>query len=281
MLTEHRFISFDETPIFTRCYRGEGAPKGIVLLIHGMGEHGGRYAPFAEYLEGLGLEVWVPDLRGFGLSGGKRVFVRHFSDFHEDLKALHGWVSRQRKDLPIIIVGHSFGGLLAASYLALNASSQGIQGMVLSSPIFGVAIPVPAWRHLLGLAAAGVIPAYSQPTGVKPEFLTHDTGVLNEYRKDPLIIHRISAGLYRELHVLMNRRDEIAGKISLPSFVLQAGEDLVVSREKTVRFYEKLKSGDKKLKIAEGLYHEILNETGRRDIYSEIGRWILDHISHR
>jgi alpha-beta hydrolase superfamily lysophospholipase len=277
VVTEHRFISFDETPIFYRQYnKGNRPPKAVAFLVHGMGEHGGRYAAFAEHLRSLEFQVLVPDLRGFGMSGGRRVFVKRFSDFHEDLHALRGWAERQNPGVPVFMIGHSFGGLVVSSYLAFHGSSR-IRGMVLSSPIFGIASPVPFWRHALGIFSSYAAPAYTQATRLKPELLTHDAEILAHYTDDPLIFHRISARLYRELCFMMARRDEIAKKITCPSLILQAGRDFIVSREKTVLFYEALNARDKKLKLYEGLYHEIFNEVGREEIFSLVGEWILAH----
>ena len=101
--TEHQLISFDETPLFYRSFQGQTPSKGIVIIIHGMGEHGGRYHLLAEYLVELGFTCVVPDLRGFGRSGGERAYVNRFADFHEDLKALHAFIARNHKDAPIFL----------------------------------------------------------------------------------------------------------------------------------------------------------------------------------
>ena len=279
MWTEHRLISFDETTLFYRRCEAEPSKRGTVIVLHGMGEHGGRYESLAKFLSGRGLEAVIPDLRGFGRSGGNRACVRRFHDFHEDLKAIHEFVARNQKGLPLFLLGHSFGGLVASSYLAY-CDRPHLNGLVLSSPIFGIAVPIPKWRHFFGIACSYLAPDYSQATRVRPESLTHDTELLAYYKEDPYIYQKISARLYRELVGMMKRRFDIAGRIRVPVLVAQAGEDAVVDKDETVRFFNSLASADKELELYSSFYHEILNETGREAVYKRIGDWILRHIDH-
>ena len=249
-------------------------------MIHGMGEHGGRYQAFADYLAEMGLVSIVPDLRGFGKSGGKKVCIKHFTDFYKDLAALHSWAHRQYKETSLFLFGHSFGGLIASSYLAFYHHPK-VSGLILSSPIFGVAVPVPLWRHLLGVTASYLTPDYTQDSGVDPKTLTHDQVILEAYAKDPSINHQISARLYRELVRQMTRREEIAKKIHAPVLIVQAGEDKVVLKDRTIQFFNELSSQDKEMEIYPGFYHEVLNEIDRSTVYSRAGRWILKHIIHK
>ncbi len=275
--TEHRFISFDKTPIFYRRLKTPQVPKALAVLVHGMGEHGGRYRHVAEYLAALDVECVVPDLRGFGQSGGARTTVRRFSDYLEDLSALYNFLLRTEKESSVFILGHSFGGLIASSFVAFNRP-QRMKGLVLSSPIFGIAIPVPPWRHVLGVMISYLVPDYRQSSGVDPTKLSHDFSILEKYKKEPFIDHRISSRLYRELVSAMARRSEIAQKIQSPVLLLQAGEDHVVCKEKAIQFYHELVAADKELEVYEGFYHEILNETGRDRVLMRIGLWLQKHI---
>ena len=278
MWSEHRFISFDETPVFYRRLAPKETPKAVIMIVHGMGEHGGRYRGLAEHLREMGLECILPDLRGFGRSGGKRGCVKRYQDFHQDLGAIHSFVQKDFKEKPFFFLGHSFGGLISASYAAFCPAAR-MDGLILSSPIFGIAIPVPWWRHCLGLATSYVWPDYRQDSRVDPRFLTHDPAMLAAYEKDGDIYHRISAGLYRELLSLIARKNEIASEIKKPALVLQAGDDRIVSKKDTIEFYQNLGSSDKQLKIYDDFYHEILNETRRREVFLKIGEWLAAHIS--
>ena len=277
-MSEHQFISFDETPVYYRHLETVSPSKAILIIVHGMGEHGGRYQDFAQSLVGFGIESFIPDLRGFGKSGGKRACVKKFSDYHRDLEALHSFVARHHKETPIFLMGHSFGGLIASSYLAFSQYPK-TRGLVLTSPLYGIALPVPLWRHCLGMLLSVLAGDHCEPSNVNPAFLTHDRELLGGYPRDPLIFHNISARLYREFKTMMDRKNEMAAKLTLPVLMLQAGEDFVVSKDRAIEFYDQIRSTDKELEVYEGFYHEILNEIKRDSVYSRIGTWLLKHSS--
>ena len=279
-VTSHQFISFDETAIHYLHVKSSEPPKAVAIIVHGMGEHAGRYRNFAEYLSTLGITSYLPDLRGFGKSGGKRACVRSFGEFHRDLEALHSYVGRNHEGVPLFLVGHSFGGLITSSYLAFCKTPK-VNGLILSSPIFGIGVPVPRWRDWLAMLMSVLFPDYTEPSRVKPELLTHDLEILELYAKDDLIFHMIGARLYVELKKIIDRRRQIAMALRLPVLVLQAGEDHIVSKEKTLLFFEDLKIQDKELEIYNDFYHEILNESRRDLVYSRMGRWILSKLSYK
>jgi len=276
--SEHRLLSFDGTPLFFRRLKPKKEPRAVVFIIHGMGEHGGRYLALAEHLAGHGLESIAMDLRSFGKSGGSsKAYVDDFSDFHKDLWAVHSFVEKSLKNLPQFFLGHSFGGLIGSSYVARRRVAA--KGLVLTSPIFGTALRVPRWRHCLAITASYIFPHYSESTRVDPGTLTHDPAVMAAYKKDTLIYQRISARLYRELSNMMAERRSIAEHILCPTLVLQAGEDRVVDKQMTQIFFKELASTDKEIQIYPGLYHEILNEINRFEIFTRIGEWVETKLS--
>lgn len=277
MWSEHRFLAFDGTPIFYRRLRAPGARAGL-LIVHGMGEHGGRYRHVAEYFAAMGFECFVPDLRGFGKSGGPRAFAERSSDFHADLEALHALAARET-GLPFFLVGHSFGGLLTASYAALRKTPSPLKGIVLSSPIFGIAVPVPAWRRWLGIALARVLPRHSEKSGVRPEMLTRDRVMLENYGKDELIHHRITTRLYAELVGLMARRSAIASRLTLPVLIVASGRDEVVDFAMAKRFFDEIASSDKSFEAYPEGYHELFNDLGRDAVFARIGTWLIERLS--
>ena len=278
-LINRRFISFDETPIFYHYLKLAAEPRAVVLMVHGLGEHGGRYLPLAEHLSKFGIESVVMDLRGFGRSGGKKACVKHFSDYYKDLEALHLWIARTRKNTPLFILGHSFGGLIVSSYAASYGSAP-VTGLILSSPLFGIAIPVPLWRNWLAIILSYCLPNLTQATMVNPELLTHDREILKQYDRDAHIFHKISARLYREMIKTIKQNSVIANALELPTLLLQAGEDYIVSKSESLKFYDQLQSPDKELKVYEGFYHEILNEIKRGEVYSQIQNWIFDRCDY-
>lgn len=273
MWAEHRFISFDRPPIFYRRLRPAAAPNAIVLIVHGLGEHGGRYRALGEHLGALGCDVLVPDLRGHGLSGGARVHVRRFEDPLRDLEALLAMARRELRQTPLYIFGHSLGGLIAAR-LVLRRSAERADGLLLCSPAMGAAIAVPAWERCLARALSFLWPAFRRPNRVDTARLTHDPQERARYESDPLIDRRISARLFTEFLRNAALALRSAAEIRLPLLCLQAGEDAVVSVRATRDFYDRASSADKTLKVFDGLYHELVQERERDAVLSMIGLWI-------
>lgn len=276
--TEHRFVAADGLPIFYRRTKPSKTASAGVLVVHGMGEHGGRYAHLAEFLAASGAQVLTPDLRGFGKSGGARGCLRSMEDHHADLSAALDILAGDVPGRPIFILGHSFGGLVSASLVARSPGRR-LAGLVLSSPIFGIGVPVPVWRHALGWALSWIVPDYAQSTGVRPEWLTHDPEMLERYGRDALIHHKISCRLYRILTENLSDRARIARRIKVPLLVLQAELDRVVSPDAAVKFFHECPGPDKELEVYAGFYHEILNEVERQRVFARISSWIMAHLT--
>lgn len=270
--TERRFLSFDKTPIFYRRLKPASEVKATILVVHGMGEHGGRYQAMAEFLAERGFQLLIPDLRGFGKSGGKRACLRSFSQYFEDLAALHRLITEEEKGTPVFLLGHSLGGLIASAYAAFFEHPP-MKGLILSSPCFGIAIQVPLGKHLLGILNSFIMPDLAQNSGLNPKHLTHDKEIVERYINDPLVCRVVSARLYHEMIRMLGRKEEIAARLRCPLLILQAGMDIIVSKQATLLFYEKLKITPKAIEIYENSYHEVLNETNRMAVWERLGQW--------
>lgn len=273
----HRLIAFDETPLFFRRAVPRDTVKAVLFVIHGMGEHGGCYTALGECLAARGIESWIPDLRGFGKSGGKRGHVLNLAEFEKDFAALFSLAEKTHRGAPFFLMGHSFGGLLAATFL-MRCRLTGLKGFILSSPLFGISIPVPAWKTALARVASRICPSMTQNSPIPPEFLTHDPAMRRARAEDPLIHFRISARLYTQMTLAIPAALNTASLIKLPALILQAGDDRIVSREKTVEFYRRLSSPDKEIEVYEGWYHEILNEAERQRVFERVLAWISKRI---
>jgi alpha-beta hydrolase superfamily lysophospholipase len=276
VFTEHRFISFDGTPV----YYSKNSPeqcKAILIVIHGMGEHGGRYQVLANTLALDGIESVCPDLRGYGKSGGKRGHANTISDFYRDLESLHSFLERSSPGKPIFMLGHSFGGLLAAGYVSLF-SKKIISGLILSSPLFGIYGKIAWWRHGLFLLLARLLPQHIEKTRVNANFLTHDKAIAQGYKKDALVHYDISAKLYAEILHSMSLSEAMADKLKTPLLFLQAGDDRIVRKEAGLCFYSKAASKDKTLQVFDAYYHEVLNEIGKEEIMKKISQWVWSRL---
>lgn len=272
---ERRLLSFDATPLHYRRFTPEGLCAASVLIAHGMGEHGGRYTALAQALCGAGIDCLVPDLRGYGQSAGRRGHVRRLSDFRQDLEVFTTHLEKTAPSRPLFVLGHSFGGWLASDLVASSAGSR-FAGLILSSPLYEVALAVPAWKKILARTLSQFWPVYTQRIPLDPQRLTHDPIIRSQAASDPLIHYRISCRLFSQLDRALEGSQGMAPKIKCPVLMLTAGDDRVVSVRAAERFFSNLTYPDKSHTAYPGLYHEILNESGREAIFSHIAGWIIE-----
>jgi len=278
---ESCFLSFDKTPIRYEWREASGSVrKSSILIVHGAGEHGGRYAEFTTHLAEHGFTTYTPDLRGHGKSGGERAYVKDFSDYVRDLLALAEKIQKDSSK-PLFLMGHSMGGLIAATCAADWPTSSSPRGVVLSSPFFGVGFVIPNYLKLIAKLTAKLNPRFRHKTLVQPEALTHDAEVIKRYRQDSLMTRFVTSGQFAAMSLQAAKRDEISKKITCPTLIVQAGDDRIVDAKLAEIFFGSLAASDKELKLYPGLYHEILNETpaARNAVYADITNWLTQHVS--
>ncbi len=263
--------------IFYRTWPCQSAHElGAVVIAHGFGEHSGRYAELAHTLCDHGYTVYALDHRGHGRSEGRRGHVDRFDDFAEDLDRLIGVTSLFGKAPQPFLIGHSGGGLIAIQYASRHGNR--IKGLILSSPLLGIALAVPPLKVAIGRLLAKTFPHLTMRSGVDPFMVSHDQQMVQRHTEDPLIHDRISLRLYEEIVSAMERAMREAGRVTTPSLCLQAGDDRIVSVDATKRFFNALGSRDKTLKIYDGWYHEVFNEVDRLQTYSEVAQWLAQHL---
>lgn len=254
----------------------EGA-RAAVLLLHGYGEHGGRYRRVIERWARKKLATAVPDLRGHGWSAGVRGYCDRFSDFHEDVDDMIAVLRERAPGVPLFGFGHSFGGLIAATYALGHPGA--FQGIVLSSPYFGLALQVPGAKKLAGQIASHLLPKLALPSGLQGKDLTHDETIARLYDTDPLVNKGATARWFTESSTAQRDLLARAAQIRTPIVVFQGGADRVASPAAARAVFDRLGSADKKFDERNGLFHEILNEPDvGMEIADEMADWILAHV---
>jgi lysophospholipase len=178
-------------------------------------------------------------------------------------------------DLPVFLLGHSQGGLVALT-LALDHGDD-IDGLVVTSPACGVAMAVPAWKELLAVIMARLMPALSIPSGLDPAFVSRDPEVVRAYASDPLIGSDARAGWYIQFREAQDRLAQEAHKVSSPILMLQAGSDKITDPRASAGIFETLGSQDKTFKSLDGLYHEVLNEPEKDQVLGDVCQWLTGH----
>lgn len=243
--------------------------RGTLAIVHGYGEHAGRYREFSAWLAGHGWRVVACDLPGHGRSPGRRGHIRRFSDYLSVVEAL---LAEAQRAAPVFLLGHSLGGLIAARYLELEP--QAASGLILSSPFFGLALPVPAWKRALAQMLSRLWPAASLPSGIRPEDLSHDPKVVEAYRRDPLVHRVATARWFTEVLAAQTAALRDAPKLEVPVLIVQGEEDRLAQVAATRAFAAACGSPSLTLKLYGGLYHETLNELDRKRVWQDILAWL-------
>lgn len=247
----------------------ERAPRGTVLIVHGLGEHSGRYAHVAAALREWG---WAPvsyDHRGHGISGGARGVLRAPDDFVTDLATVVDTV-RPADGTPFLLLGHSMGGLIVGRFVA--DAVRPVDGLVMSSP--ALAGRLTAWQRIQLNVALAVAPNLAIPNGFDPRVISHDPEVVRAYREDPLVHDRVSGKLVKSLldsgeHVLAR-----AVGWSVPTLLLWAGDDLIVSALGSAEFARRAPASTVEAHPFPTLFHEIFNEVEAAPVFDALRRWL-------
>ncbi len=263
----------DGTELFVRRWTPDRPTRAVVALIHGLHEHSGRYAYLASALMARGIAVRAIDLRGHGQSGGPRGQVESFDDYLSDVRP---WLDEvvAGSGAPVFLMGHSMGGLVAAATV-VGRGTDGLAGVVLSSPALQVSSP-PLLRRLAPLVARWFPDAPA--TKLDLRHLSHDPTVARAYREDPLTIKRgVRARLGLEILTTSERVRQHPEAFDVPMYLFHGTDDRLTDPEGT-RWLASHATGDVTLRIWDGLYHETMNETERDDVIGELADWLDAHV---
>ncbi|GAA4799092.1 alpha/beta hydrolase [Actinomycetospora chlora] len=241
----------------------DGAPRRVVLVAHGYGEHSGRYAHVLDRLAADGAVAYAPDHLGHGRSEGEAVLVTDVEDLVDDLDQVRRTARDEHPDLPIVLLGHSMGGLIAARYA--QRFPDVLAGLVLTGPVVGGS------PGIFGLLEYDEIP----DVPIDPAVLSRDPAVGEAYGNDPLVWH----GPFKRptLEAFVAAVDAIAngpGFGELPVLWVHGEDDQLVPLDSTRPVMDKLRGGDQTTRIEPGARHEVLNETNKDEILDDVSAFI-------
>lgn len=246
------------------------APRSLIVLMHGFAEHCARYDAVAAYLAARGHAVCRLDARGHGQSGGRRGHVRDFDDYVSDFAAFARAALGRSPALPLVVFGHSNGGLIA-----LRAVQRGLlapSALVLTSPLLRLRKkPVPdVVARFLSWAA----PALPLPNGIRRQDLTHDPELLAAHAADTLVHQVATPRWYWSMTRAAERALSEAPGLSVPLLIVAGELDPIVDPAGAVELHRRAGSRAKELIIRAGEFHEVLNETRRLEVYEQIAAWL-------
>lgn len=250
--------------------------KAVLLVIHGLGEHSGRYMNVVDHFVPLGYAVYGLDHIGHGKSEGMREFVDQFDDFTDTLTIFYRLVTEWQADKPIFILGHSMGGLITSYYLLDHQSD--FKGAVISAPTVTVGDSVSQVTITMSKVLSRLAPKMGL-LALEVDDLSRDPEVVQAYINDPLVFHgKTTARLGAELLSAMLRVTAEASNITLPIIIVQGAEDSLVDPSGAQMLYDLASSKDKTLKIYDGLYHEVFNEPERDMVLKDVENWLEIHL---
>jgi alpha-beta hydrolase superfamily lysophospholipase len=267
------FKSRDGTKIFYRFYPAPGS-RHTVIMLHGYGEHSGRYEKFPGKMERLSAQFAVMDFRGMGRSEGARGDIGSFDDYIEDVTAFMEHLRKKHSIPPkFILFGHSFGGLVAIHWAMKNP--EPVKMLILSAPFLGLRFS--RFIHSLNRLVLFLAPRFVYKNPVRSRALSHDPAEIAAYRKDPLILRYISARLIREIARQMETlRKQPILSVPFPVHLLLVGEERIVDPGMVRRFFDRLVAPRKERTIFEGFFHELFNEREQQKAFNVLKTIIED-----
>ena len=262
--------------LFTRAW-GDDPKAPAVAIIHGLGDHSGRWERVGRTLAERGFAAYALDLPGHGRSEGKRGHVRSWEDYRT---AVTRWIEVLREgdgSRRWALLGHSLGALIALDWAARNPSW--VDALVLSAPPFELSLRPTALKVHAARLLARVWPGFSQSNQIPPSLLSHDPEVIRAHRADPYVHFRISARLFLEFQAMRRALAKVAGTLSIPTLLIQGGADPVSSCLGCAQWAKAAKPGMVTYKEYPGLFHEVLNEPEGAAILDEIIAWLKQVLS--
>ena len=262
--------------IYYQAWLPEGDTKAVLLVVHGLGEHCGRYMNVVNHFVPLGYAVYGLDHIGHGRSEGTREFVERFEDYTNTLTTHYNMVKGWQTGKPVFLLGHSMGALIASCYL-LNHQAN-FRGAVLSAPFIKVSDSISQATITIGKILSVLTPRAGLVT-LDANGISRDSEVVKAYVNDPLVFHgKTPVRLGAELLKAMLYVTAKAHRITLPLIVVQGGEDRLIDPACAQILYDKAGSKDKTIKVYEGLYHEVFNEPERARVLKDVETWLAAHV---
>jgi acylglycerol lipase len=272
---EFRWRTSDGLQLFAQGWRPRGECRAVVCLVHGLGEHTGRYGHVAVALSRAGYALLGFDLRGHGRSEGQRGHAPSLDDLLDDMTRLLEEATQRFLGCPAFLYGHSLGGSLVLDF-ALRRRPH-IAGVIATGPLLRTAFTPPAWKTTLGRLLYGVWPTLSLTNGLDITGLSRDAAVVSAYANDPLVHDRVSARLGMDMLDSGEWALARASAFPLPLLLMHGGADRITSAEASRQFAESAPDSCT-LRIWDGLYHEIHNEPEQRQVFDVLIEWLGEHV---
>lgn len=257
---------------FVRIWSPESPPKGIIFLLHGLSDHGNRFAHVAEAFVKEGFIFFAPDLRGNGNTKGIRGHIKSINQVMDDIDELILFAKETNPNLPLYIFAQSMGGNLALNYILRKPEL--VKAAVVSSPWLKLSNKLPFFKMIFGKILSKILPWLTQKNGLKSSDLCQDQYICDAYDNDPLIHWKISLSAFFVIKKAGEWATQNAHNLQTPLLLLHSKSDAITSYSATEEFFKN--AGEKaEFRSYTGLFHELHNETSRPEILAGEVNWIV------
>jgi alpha-beta hydrolase superfamily lysophospholipase len=260
--------------LFYQSWHPETAVNAVLVIVHGLGEHSGRYQNVVNHFVPKGYAIYSFDHRGHGRSPGQQGFINSFDEFQQDVHAFVQMVSQREAGKPFFLMGHSMGGGIVLNYILHHP--EGLDGVIASAPAVG-ALDIPPVLLLLSRVLDKLLPSLSVATGLDATGVSRDLEAVRAYQNDPLVHGKGSPRFAMELKRAAEWTQANAGRIQLPLLMVHGSDDRIVNVANSRTFFASLTQADKKLIVYEGGYHEPHNDLQYQQEMDDIEGWLTEH----
>lgn len=267
---EFRIDAFDNTQLYVRCWCPDNFGKGIIILIHGLGEHINRYNQWAERFVNSGWTIVGFDLRGHGFSGGKRG-TGSYEALMKDVDSVFNFVRNKFGKTEQVLYGHSMGGNLALGYMLTRKPD--VRRLIITSPWLKLSAPPARAIVLLVKILSRFIPFVTISNKLASRYISRDEAVCRDYENDPLVHDKISLKLFLDVHrwgkIILNCKH----KINVPLLLLHGSDDRITSWKGSYLFA--IETSDITVfKLWNQCYHELHNELCKDEVFEYVDSWL-------
>ena len=275
MVNQHfENIISNKKNIFLRSWPSNNDPIYNIIIIHGLGEHSGRYKEFASFFIKKNIGVFSFDLIGHGKSDGLKGHISNIKDFTDSIEEVLIQVRKRFINTPIIIFGHSLGGCLALNYL-IERKSKEISLAIISSAWIETEIQIPKYLLIIQRVIHTLFPKVRLSNRLDTKDLSKDIKIIDKYKNDPLVHDRISLNLLSEINKTIEKIKNKDYNIEIPVLIIHGKKDKIISYKGSELINKKIK--DSKLKLYDNVYHEPHNDNEKKEILEYYYDFIQNH----
>jgi alpha-beta hydrolase superfamily lysophospholipase len=274
--TNGNFTGTGGLNLFYQSWRAEQNEKAVIVLVHGFGEHSGRYMNVVNHMTPLGYSIYSFDHRGHGRSQGKPGNITDWSEFREDLNRFIKFIRNAHTSLPIILMGHSMGGLIVLNYI-LDNPEENVQTVIASAPLLAQPDISPV-LVLISKILSKIWPGFSIDTKLDVQSLSRDPAVVKAYQKDPLVHSTASARFGTELTAAIEWTQAHSADFNKPLLMYHGESDPLVPLAGTKTFFDNVKLKERDMHIYPDGFHEPHNDIDKETVLKDLEDWCSKYI---